>query len=160
MSHIWLLHHWIQCLDSPSFRAVKYMQTILLTLRDKQDLFNQSKTSSIAVVSLLATSSLVLAWTQIGLRVHWHDYISNIIWVSSTCRRFSVLNTLLHTHSYRLHVNADKHNSCCEGTRGRVMHSRLCIPLHLCQMKCRIQRGSKVWDLKTGFDVVSFLNRK
>ncbi len=35
------------------FWAVKYMQSVLFTLRDKQDLFNQSKTSAIADVSFL-----------------------------------------------------------------------------------------------------------
>jgi len=40
-------------------------------------------------------------------------------------------------------VNADKHNSCCGGTRGRVMHSRLCITLHFCHIKCHLPRVQK-----------------
>ncbi len=35
------------------FWAVKYMQSVLFTLRDKQDLFNQSKTSAIADVFII-----------------------------------------------------------------------------------------------------------
>lgn len=43
------------------FHTVKYVHTVLLTLRDKQDSFNQSETFTIVDDSLLAASSLVLA---------------------------------------------------------------------------------------------------
>ncbi len=45
--------------------TVKYMQTVLLTLRVKHELSSQSDTMLIAAVSLAAACSLDLAWVKI-----------------------------------------------------------------------------------------------